>query len=52
MTAQIFFYLQITNTFRSQERLVNIARGRECFVGLSNILFIYDLTYFDYWLID
>ena len=33
-----FFNLQNHSTFHSQERLVNLERGRECFVGLSMLL--------------
>ena len=36
----IFFNLQNHPTFLSEERFVNLARGRECFVGLS-ILLVY-----------
>ena len=37
-----FFNLQIHPNFRSEERLDNLVRGRESFVGLS-ILLVYDL---------
>ena len=39
MTVQIFFDLQNHTTFHSEEMLVNLVRGRECFVGLY-ILFL------------
>ena len=35
---QIFYNLQNHPTFRSEERLVNLARGRECFVCLYTLL--------------
>ena len=36
MIVQIFFFnLQNSPTFHSEERLVNLARGRVCFVVLS-----------------
>ena len=41
MTAQLFFNLQNGPTLHSEERLVNIVRGRECFVGLFKT-FVYD----------
>ena len=34
-----FFNLQNHLTFNSEERLVNLLRGRECFVGLSVLIF-------------
>ena len=34
----MFFNLQNHPTFHSEERLVNLVRGRECFVGLSILL--------------
>ena len=40
LTAQIFFNLQNRPSFHSEERLVNLERGRECIVGLS-ILLVY-----------
>ena len=40
LTVQIFFNLQNHPTFHSKERLVDIVRGRECFVGLS-VFFVY-----------
>ena len=43
LTIQIFFNLQNHPIFHSKEKLVNIVRGRECFVGLS-ILLVYDCT--------
>ena len=42
MTVQFFFNLQNRPTFHSEERLVNLFRRRECFVGLST-LFVYDV---------
>ena len=39
---QIFYNLQNQPTFHSEERLVNLARGREFFVGLS-ISLVYDV---------
>ena len=39
----IFFNLQNHPTFHSEERLVNLVRGRECFVGLS-ILLVYTVA--------
>ena len=39
---QIFFNLQYHPTFHSEERMVNLVKGRECFVGLS-ILLVYGL---------
>ena len=38
LSVQTFFNLQSHPTFHSEERLANIARGRECIVGLSKIL--------------
>ena len=35
LTVQIFFIFQNYPTFHSEERLANLVRGRECFVGLS-----------------
>ena len=35
LTVQIFFNPQNHPTFDSEERLVNLVRGRECFGGLS-----------------
>ena len=35
---QFFSNLQNHPTFTSEERLVNLQRGRECFVGLSVLL--------------
>ena len=43
LTVQIFFNLQNHSTFHSEERLVKLARGRECFVGLS-ILLVYMIS--------
>ena len=40
LTVQIFFNLQNHPTFHSKERLVDLVRGRECFVGLS-VFFVY-----------
>ena len=40
MTVQIIFNLQNHSTFYSEERLINLVRGREGFVGLS-ILSVY-----------
>ena len=37
---QIFYNLQNHPTFRSEEWLVNLGRGKECFAGLS-ILFVF-----------
>ena len=34
MPEQIIFNLQNHPTLRSEERLVNLTKGRECFVGL------------------
>ena len=42
LTVHIFYNLQNHPTFLSDERLVNWARGRECFVGLS-VLIVYGL---------
>ena len=42
LTVQIFYYQQNHPTFHLEERLVNSARGRECFVGLSKLL-VYDV---------
>ena len=38
LTLQFFSNLQNYPTFTSEERLVNLQRGRECFVGLSVLL--------------
>ena len=38
LNVQTFFNLQNQPTFHSEERLVNLVRGRECFVGLSTFL--------------
>ena len=35
----MFYDLQSQPTFHSEERLVNLARGKECFVCLSILLF-------------
>ena len=35
LPAQIFFNLQNHPPFHSEERLVNLVKGRECLVGLS-----------------
>ena len=51
MTVHIFFNLQNHPTFQTEERLVNLVNGRECFVGLlysvqylrSYILLVYDV---------
>ena len=40
MTVQMFYNLQNHPIFHSEERLVNLARRRECLVGLS-ILLVY-----------
>ena len=40
LTVQIFYNLQNIPIFHSEERLVKLARGRDCFVGLS-ILLVY-----------
>ena len=37
LTVQFFFNLQNHPTFLSEERLVNLVRGGECFVGLSTV---------------
>ena len=44
LTVRIFYNLQNPPTFHSEERLVNLARGRECFVGLSiyTVLLVYN----------
>ena len=44
MTVPFCFNLQNHPTFHSEERLVNLLRGGECFVGLS-ILLVYGETY-------
>ena len=41
-TVQMFCNLLNHPTFHSEERLVNLPRGRECFVGLSLLLFCRD----------
>ena len=47
MIVQIFFFnLQNSPTFYSEERLVNLARGREFSVGLT-IFFVYADRVFD-----
>ena len=38
MTVHIFLNLQNHPTFHSEERLINVVRERECFVGLSRLL--------------
>ena len=38
LSVQIFLNLQNHPTFQSEERLANLARGRDCFVGLSILL--------------
>ena len=38
LTVQIFFNLQNYPLFHSEELMVNLVRGRECFVGLSILL--------------
>ena len=38
MNLQKFYNLQNHPTVHSEERLVNLVRGRECFVGLSLLL--------------
>ena len=38
LIVQQFFNLQNHPTFHSEERLVNLERGRACFVGLSILL--------------
>ena len=38
LTGQIFLSLQNQPTFNSEERLVNLERGSECFAGLSILL--------------
>ena len=40
LTVQLFYDLQNHPTFHSKERLVNLVRLRECFVGLP-ILLVY-----------
>ena len=41
LSVQIFSIIKITHpTFHSEERFVNLVRGRECFNGLS-ILLVY-----------
>ena len=40
LTKRIFYNIQNLPTFHKEERLVNLVRGRECFVGLS-ILIVY-----------
>ena len=42
-TVHIFYNLQNEPTFHSEEMLVNLVIGRECFVGLS-IFLVYDFT--------
>ena len=42
LTVQLFFIVQNYPTVHSEERLANLVRGRECFVGLS-ILYIISL---------
>ena len=44
LTVHIFYNLQNHSTFHSVERLVNLVRRRECFVGLS-ILLVYCVDY-------
>ena len=39
MTVQMFYNLQNHPIFHSEERLVNLARRRECLVGLSLLLY-------------
>ena len=39
LTVQIFFNLQNHPIFYSEERLVNLIIRKECFVGLSILLF-------------
>ena len=46
LTVNTFFNLQNHPTFHSEERLVNLERGRECCVGLS-ILLVYACRYLD-----
>ena len=41
LTVHIIFNLQNHPTFRLEERLVKLARGRECFAGLS-VLLVYE----------
>ena len=43
MNVKIFYNLQNQPTFPSEERLVNLARGRECFVGLSTVYYYYQV---------
>ena len=38
LTVKIFFNLQNYPIFRSEERLVNLVKGRECFAGQSIIM--------------
>ena len=46
MIVQIFFFnLQNSPTFYSEERLVNLARGRVCFVFFLSILLVYGVQY-------
>ena len=40
MTKRVFYNLQSPLSFHWEERLVNLVRGRVCFVGLS-ILIVY-----------
>ena len=40
LTVRIFYNLQNCQSLQSAERLANLVRGRECFVGLS-ILFVH-----------
>ena len=44
MTVNTYFNLQNHPTFHSKERLVNLAKGRECFLGLY-ILLVYATGY-------
>ena len=40
MTVKFLFNLQNPPTFNSEERLVNLVRGRECFVVLSTLVYV------------
>ena len=44
LSVQIFFHLPNHPTFFSEDRLVNLERGREWFVGLSILLIYYSDT--------
>ena len=46
LSVNIFFSLQNHPTFHSEEQLVNLARGRECFV--ANCWSIYIISYYSF----